>query len=50
MDDKWYKGLVNNKEDSLVPLLNLLVNEESFFDHFISNTIFFRKEDIVRQQ
>lgn len=49
MTDKWYNLLLKNTKDGLIPLLNLFNNEEEFFEHFVSSILFFRTEDINKQ-
>lgn len=51
---KWYNELLfkegkSKTQDGLCSLLELFENEQHFFKHFIENTIFFKKEHIIKQ-
>ncbi len=56
-DKKWYFDLLYHekndkakKNDGLAPLLEMFKNEEEFIRHFIENTIFFKKEHVLKQE
>lgn len=57
LDKKWYFDLLfhdkNDKiktNDGLVSLLDMFEDEATFIKHFIENTIFFKKEHIIKQE
>jgi len=44
----WYKDLVNNVNDGLIPLLSLFKNEKDFYTHYLSNVKFFKVEIVEK--